>query len=183
MLPAGLAGLGPVMQMAWLPEDFDAAIAHWTGTMGVGPFFLVENVALQDMRYRGAPSDAVFTLALSYWGDIQIELIRPENDAPSIYRGAYAVTDRLHHVCLLTGDIAAARAKCAAQKAEIVVEGKTGNGGEVLYVDPGGGPGHLVEILRPGEGTREMFAMMHEAAQGWDGSDPVRRLGGPPPAG
>ena len=91
MIERGLARLGPVMQLAWLPDDFDAALRHWTGTMGVGPFFLLENIKLEDMRYRGAPTDAVFSLALSYWGDTQIELIRPENDAPSIYCGEYAV--------------------------------------------------------------------------------------------
>jgi len=81
----GLSRLGPVMQLAWLPPDFDAAVRYWTEVMGVGPFFLMENIQLNDMRYLGQPTDAVFSLALSYWGDTQIELIRPENDAPSIY--------------------------------------------------------------------------------------------------
>jgi hypothetical protein len=104
MAVKGLARLGPVMQLAWLPEDFDAALEHWTKTMGVGPFFIMENIALADMRYMGQPTNAVFTLALSYWGDTQIELIRPENDAPSIYNGPYAVRDRMHHTCLLVDD-------------------------------------------------------------------------------
>jgi len=72
MAVKGLARLGPVMQLAWLPEDFDAALEHWTKTMGVGPFFIMENIALADMRYMGEPTNAVFTLALSYWGDVQI---------------------------------------------------------------------------------------------------------------
>jgi hypothetical protein len=177
MTVRGLARLGPVMQLAWLPEDFDAALHHWTRVMGVGPFFLMENIALQDMRYLGQPTSAVFSLALAYWGDTQIELIRPENDAPSIYSGTYAVRDRLHHTCLLLDDIADAYAACAEHGAKILVEGKVGDSGHVIYADPGGGPGSVVEMLQPQPGTAELFGMMKQAAAGWDGSDPVRKLG------
>jgi hypothetical protein len=173
----GLARLGPVMQLAWLPQDFDAALDHWTRVMGVGPFFLLENIALEDMRYLGQPTSAVFSLALAYWGDTQIELIRPENDAPSIYSGEYAVRDRLHHTCLLLDDIADAYAACAAHGAKILVEGKVGDSGHVIYADPGGGPGSVVEMLQPQPGTAELFGMMRQAAAGWDGKDPLRKLG------
>lgn len=173
----GLARLGPVMQLAWLPRDFDAALHHWTRVMGVGPFFLMENIALEDMRYLGQPTSAVFSLALAYWGDTQIELIRPENDAPSIYSGDYAVRDRLHHTCLLLDDIADAYAACAEQGARILVEGKVGDSGHVIYADPGGGPGSVVEMLQPQPGTAELFGMMKQAAASWDGTNPVRKLG------
>ncbi|MGP1282166.1 MAG: VOC family protein [Parasphingopyxis sp.] len=173
----GLAAIGPVMQMAYVPGDFDAAVRYWTGTMGVGPFFLIENIALEDMRYRGEPSAAVFSIALAYWGDVQIELIRPENDAPSLYGGDYGVRDRLHHVCILTDDIGKARAICDTQSAEILVEAKVGADGAVLYADPGAGPGHVVEILQPASGSADLFAMIRAAAADWDGSDPLRTLG------
>ena len=176
-LKRGLATLGPVMQLAWLPSDFDAALRHWTQVMGVGPFFLMENIKLADMRYRGQPTDACFSLALAYWGDVQIELIRPENDASSIYTGEYAVRDRLHHVCVLVDDIAEAYAICAEQGAEILVEGNVGDSGRVIYADPGGGPGSVIEVLQSQPGTAELFAMIKQAGVGWDGSDPLRKLG------
>lgn len=174
---AGLANLGAVMQLAFVPSDFDAAVRHWTQKMGVGPFFLMENIRLEDMRYKGKPTDAVFSLALAYWGDMQIELIRPENDAPSIYSGEYGVRDRLHHTCLLLDDIADAYAACAAHGATILVEGKVGDSGAVIYADAGGGPGHVIEMLQTQPGTHELFAMIKQAGNGWDGSDPMRKLG------
>ena len=83
----GIAKLGDVMQLAFVPRDFDAAVRHWTGTMGVGPFFLFEDIRLEGMRYRGDPSEAAFDLALAYWGEMQIELIRPRDDPPfDLYR-------------------------------------------------------------------------------------------------
>lgn len=175
--PGPLKALGDIIQMAYLPSDFDAALRYWTETMGVGPFFLLENVQLGEMRYRGQPTASVFSIAIGYWGDIQIELIRPENDAPSIYNGEYGVKDTLHHICIFVESIADARKACAEIGAEILVEGKVGDSGEVIYVDAGGGPGHIVELLQPMAGSEGLFAMMRDAAKDWDGSDPLRLVG------
>lgn len=169
--------LGDIVQLAYLPTDFDATLRYWTETVGVGPFFLMENVRLGAMRYRGAPTDALFSIAIGYWGDVQIELIRPENDAPSIYNGAYGVKDRLHHVCIFVDSIADARRACSETGAEILVEGTVGDSGAVIYVDAGGGPGNVIELLEPMKGSEGLFAMMRDAARDWDGSEPLRILG------
>jgi catechol 2,3-dioxygenase-like lactoylglutathione lyase family enzyme len=175
-LPGTIAALGEIMQLAFVPEDFDAALRHWTQVMGVGPFFMIEGIHLEGMKYRGQPTAAVFDLALAYWGDIQIELIRPQDNHPSIYRGEYGATGaRVHHVCMLVEDIAAARAVCAKAGAEVVLEGRFGTS-EVIYVDPGGGPGTLVEILQQAKDGPDLFGMIKAAAIGWDGSEPLRRL-------
>ena len=170
--PAMIADLGTVMQVAYVPADFDGALRYWTETMGAGPFFALDHVKLEDVRYRGAPSDIDFSMVLGYWGDLQIELIRQHNDAPSIYK-AWRDEGRegVHHVCILVDDMAHARGVCAGAGATVVQEGLVPGGGEVIYVDAGGGPGTLVEILKPGPGSRYFFAMMREAARGWDGSD------------
>jgi hypothetical protein len=165
------------MQLAYVPADFDGALKFWIETMGAGPFFALDHVRLEDVKYRGKPAEIDFSMVLGYWGDIQIELIRAENDAPSIYTGEYAVKDRMHHVCLFVKSITEARAACAAAGAEILVEGKVGDTGEVIYVDAGGGPGHVIELLQPMEGSEGLFAMMKDAARNWDGSDPLRVVG------
>ena len=174
--PTGISELGDVMQLAFVPADFDAAVKHWTQVMGVGPFFLMEGIHLEGMKYKGEPTDAVFDLALAYWGDIQVELIRPRDDHPSIYTGEYAdVGGGLHHVCILVDDISEARRVCREQGAEIVIEGALGDS-KVIYVDPGSGPGHLIEILQQGEGGPDLFAMIKQAGEDWDGSEPLRSL-------
>ena len=175
-LPGSIAALGPIAQLAYVPSDWDGALEYWTGTMGVGPFFLIENIALDDMRYRGEPTTARFTVAIAYWGDVQIELVRADNDAPAHYNGEYGVKDRLHHVLIIADDWAKVEQAIAAAGAEVIVSGRFG-GGHVAYVDPGSGPGGLVEILVPGEGGPGLFAMMKAASVDWDGSDPVRKLG------
>lgn len=176
VIPGPLKALGDVIQLAYFPTDFDAAMKYWIETIGVGPFFVLNDVRLIDMKYKGQPTDAPFTMAIGYWGDIQIELIKTASTAPSLYAGEYAVRDRLHHVCVFVDSIAEARRACAEAGAEVIVEGKVGEDGEVIYVDPGQGPGFVIEYLQPMAGSEGLFQMMKDAARDWDGSDPVRVL-------
>ena len=89
---------------------------------------------------------------------------------------ARRVRDSLHHICIFVESIAEARRACAEIGAEILVEGKVGDSGEVIYVDAGG-PGHIVEQLQPMAGSEGLFAMMRDAAKDWDGSEPLRKVG------
>lgn len=172
-----IARLGEVMQLAYVPGDFEAALDHWL-KVGAGPFFALDHVQLEDVRYRGRPAEIDFSMMLGYWGDLQIELIRQHNDTPSIYKAwRNGGREGLHHVCILVDDMEAARDACAAAGASVEQEARVPGGGEVIYVDTGGGPGTMVEILKPAPGGRDFFAMMREAHRGWDGADPVRRLG------
>ncbi|MGM9486845.1 VOC family protein [Ideonella sp. YS5] len=173
-----ISQLGPVMQLAFVPRDFDAALRHWTETMGVGPFFRMEHIRLLDCRYRGEPCDADFSIALAYWGDVQIELIEQHNEAPSIYkRWRDEGREGLHHVCITVSDLARARRVCAQAGARVEQEGHVAGGGEVIYVDTGAGPGSLVEIIELPAATLDFFAGMREACRVWDGREPVRKLG------
>jgi hypothetical protein len=177
--PQRLAAFGPVMQIAFVPEDFDAAIRYWTETVGVGPFYLLEHVSLENVKYRGAPSAIDFSMAIGYWGDVQIEFIVQHNDAPSIYKAwRDAGKSGVHHYCILTEDVGAARLLCEAQDIPVLQEGTLpGGAGEVLYVDAGEAMGGLLEILRLPQASLDLFAWMKDQAKNWDGSDPLRRLG------
>jgi methylmalonyl-CoA/ethylmalonyl-CoA epimerase len=171
----GPAALGAPMQLAFVPADIKAALDWWTGHMGAGPFFHLPHVALEDVRFRGTPTAPDFSLWLGYWGDLQVELIVQHDDAPSIYAPGFpgvGVDGRVHHVCLLVDDVAAALA--AVGPAEMLQEGVVPGGGAVAYVQPPVGP--MLELLKPAPGTRELFAMMREAHARWDGRDAVRSL-------
>lgn len=175
--PSPLAGLGEVMQIAFVPKDFDAAVRHWTGTMGVGPFFYRDHIRYDRMLYRGAPTTADFGGAIAYWGDLQVELLRQHDDAPSIYKDWLdAGCEGVHHVCVVVDDMARARRACVEAAAEVIQELEV-SGGEAIYVDTGGGPGTILEIIAFPDAVFEHFATLREAARNWDGSDPLRSLG------
>lgn len=173
-----IAKSGNIMQMAYVPEDWERALKFWTETIGAGPFFSIEHVKLNDVKYRGQPTDVDFSMMLGYWGDMQIELIRQHNDAPSIFKAwRDSGGDGLHHVCMLVDDLASARASCQSADLAIAQQAMVPGGGEVIYVDSVGGPARFIEILKPAPGTSDFFAMMRAAHRTWDGSKPLRRLG------
>jgi methylmalonyl-CoA/ethylmalonyl-CoA epimerase len=170
-----LCRLGDIMQMAYVPFDYAAALKFWTQKMGAGPFFEANHIKLQNVKYLGQPIDLDFSLAIGYWGDIQIELVRQHNDVPSIFstwlRNGH---EGVHHACILVDSLDEARKHCAEHDMTIAQEGTVRSGGEVIYIDTGGGPGSMVEVLARGPGTDAYFAMMKKAAREWDGSNPVR---------
>ena len=173
-----IAQLGTIMQIAYVPKDFDATLKYWIETMGVGPFYRLDHVALESVKYKGKASNIDFSMMLGYWGDIQIELIKQHNDAPSIYKSwRDEGREGLHHICILVDDMVNARAVCAASGAVVMQEAIVPGGGEVIYVDAGGEPGGLIEILKPPEAIIGAFVFMKEQARNWDGSDPIRTLG------
>ncbi len=170
-----IASLGPIMQLAYLPDDIDAAIAHWL-SLGVGPFFRLNHVDYRRATHKGVETRIDFSMAIAYWGDIQIELIDQHNDAPSIYRDWRAAgREGMHHICIAVDDIGAARRECAAAGATLLQEMFL-DGVEAIYVDPGEGA-PMIELIQPSPDLNALFAMMRDAARGWDGSDPVRTLG------
>lgn len=170
-----VAALGPIMQLSYCPADYEAALAHWV-SLGAGPFFEIPHVTLEDVKFRGQPSDVDFGMALGYYGDTQIELIRQHNNAPSMYTEWRAAgREGVQHLCVLVDDMAETRRRVAAQGGIVLQEAKLpGGAGEVIYVDTGGGPGTVIEYLEIGEAGRQGFATMREAHRNWDGSDPVR---------
>jgi methylmalonyl-CoA/ethylmalonyl-CoA epimerase len=180
-LAAKLAGLGPIMQLAYVPTNFDAAIDYWTRTLGVGPFFMWEHIEVDRLEYRGALSTPDFSVALSYWGDLQIELIRQDNDAPSIYRDWNS--NALHHVQIVAPDYDEAVAACEREGFAVAMEGKglLGNPAfQFAYCDLGAyGPAGFIEFARRPEGDNtlaERMERMQRAVREWDGSEAVRRL-------
>ena len=97
---------GPIMQMGFVVDNFEDPIKHWTEKLNVGPFFILEHLDLTDFHYRGSKSDIDFSVAISFSGDMQIELIKQHCDTPSIYNEFSEIKrGDLHHICRLTPDI------------------------------------------------------------------------------
>jgi hypothetical protein len=86
----GLVGFGQpddgIIQMAYVVPDIRQAIRAWVDKMGVGPWFVLDHFTGIDPKYRGGESKADVALAMSFAGHMNIELIQPNNDAPSVYR-------------------------------------------------------------------------------------------------
>jgi len=166
-----------VRQLAFVPTDFDATLRFWNETMGVGPFFLLEHLPYREVLYRGAPIEIDVSVALAYWGDMQIELVRQHDETiVSGYTESSAIRrDGLHHLLVETDDIDVLHAAYLAAGGTTLMTGQVPEAGRFIYIDMGDGGPHI-ELADLAPRFQAVFDHMRRAAQDWDGTDPVRAL-------
>jgi hypothetical protein len=165
------------MQLGFVVPDLEAAIQHWHRRVGLGPFFVLSNVQFAEVYYRGQRADVGMSVALAQWGEVQVELIQQLNAAPSIYQDFPGrARGGLQHVGVMTDSLDAHLARLAPLGIQPVQWGATANGIRFAYLETDQIPGSMVELIESGPVINEFFALVRRAAQGWDGSDPVRRL-------
>jgi len=81
----------------------------------------------------------------------------------------------LHHVACFVDDLAAALAAQRAHGYAIALEATTANGTGFAMVDTSAELGHMLELYERAK-LAPFYAMVRDAARGWDGREPVRRL-------
>ncbi len=166
---------GAIRQNGYVVHDIKAAMRHWAEVLGIGPWFYVEHAPFRNFRYRGQPSDADVAIALANSGPLQIELIQQHNDAPSLYRDfLQAGNEGLQHVAYWTETFAADYARALAAGNRVGHAGVTGRFGPFVSFDTESHPGTVVELSDIGGPKRALFKTIAEAADGWDGTVPVR---------
>jgi hypothetical protein len=163
---------GEIRQNGFVVRDIEAAMKHWAERLGIGPFLYHEDASFEDFHYRGVPSSARASLAFAHAGRLQIELIQPRNDVPSMYRDFLASgREGLQHLGYLVGDYEQAVARALQRGWEI---GQSGSLQSVRF-DTETHPGTVVEVIEGTELARGFYDMLEERCRTWDGSDPIRR--------
>lgn len=165
---------GVIKQIAYVVEDLDAAIASWVEVLHVGPFFRLDDVVIEDLRYRGRPAETAVSIAVGNSGGVQIELIAPRDRGPSVYR---ELPRGVHHLALLARDFEAESARLARLGYDVAWELTLPGVCRLRYHDAVAVFGHFIELWESTETMRALLEMVESAARDWDGQDPVRRLG------
>lgn len=168
--------IGGIMQTAFVVQDMRAAIAHFVRDCGAGPFFLLDHFWAVDQVYRAQPSTADVAIAMGFAGHMQIELIQPLDDEPSVYRET--VKQRgygYHHFGIACEDVDAMLPDYFARGYGVAFRADVPTGGRVAYLERGhaAAPG-FVELIPATPGMDAHFTRFWEASLGWNGSDPVR---------
>jgi hypothetical protein len=172
----------PVLQYAFVVNNLDQGMQHWTRTMGAGPFFTVRDFVGKNLTYRGAPSSTRVNYAFGQCGPVQIQLISQEEPGASIYRDMYAPGEEgFHHVCALVpmqdwnsqlDRFTRAGYECASSLTTTV---------PAVYFDCRADLGYFVELYGSTEHTEGFFRLVREEHTNWDGvTDPVRNRDGSP---
>ena len=167
-----MTGFGPITQLGYLTDDINAAVKAWVAA-GVGPWTRMTGVTMP-ATMDGKSVEIKIDLALSYHGDIQMELIQPICDSPSPYlANAKAGIWGAHHTQFTVNNLDEAIAACQSVGMELACE-ITSGGGRYIYMR---GEAGWIELVEPNAGLQIMFDMIKMSCVDWDGQSPWNQLG------
>ena len=165
---------GVVRQVAYVVRDLDVALKYWTEFLKAGPFFMFKHSQMDKQKYRGGPSDVDVSLAVGNSGDVQIELIQCETDAPSVYKEFLdAGRVGVHHVGLMPEHYDEARRDYESKGFEAAFECSI-SGTSLVYYDTVDEVGHFTELWQKSDAFIDFMKFVRDASIDWDGRDPVR---------
>jgi hypothetical protein len=172
-------GFGPIWQLGYVVVDVEAAMRGWLEG-GVGPWYVLDPFPVDRFSFREGDPSVIprITIALTYSGGVQVELIQQHDETPTLYREFLARTGGgLQHLGYLPADYDAALASAKTEGWGVYHQGSAA-GTRFAYLDGGNHPGTVAEIVDLDAGSRSLFAHMQAEAAGWDGrTRPVRPLG------
>jgi methylmalonyl-CoA/ethylmalonyl-CoA epimerase len=170
--------LGEPHHYAYVVEDIEATVNRLVDQLGAGPFFLIEGVPLKNVLSRGEPAEFAHNSAFGSCGDGAIELIEAVSLAPERVEKAFSgPRPRIHHVGYAVPQTEVADLRSSLDERGLLqyLSSQLGEVDTTLH-DASTTLGHDIEIHVDSEGLRGFFEMVKGAAQGWDGSEPLRPL-------
>lgn len=157
------------VQIAYPVDDVVRAAERFSAQTGAGPFFVLRHIALAESRVNGHSAPFDHSSAYGQWGDVMVELVQ-EHTPPLVAPGS-----GVHHMAFMVPDLGAALTRADEQGWHEVLWAATATGQQFAFARA---PelGHLVEMYEPSERLLGFYERIAEAAQGWDGAEPVRLL-------
>lgn len=174
------AQLGEPHHFAYVVDDIEATVDRLVGRLGAGPFFLFERVPLENVRSREEPAEFVHNSAFGSCDGSVIELIEPISLAPArVERGFAAPRPRVHHFAYVVppAAVAALRSSLDQRGLPQYLSSQLGEIDASVH-DATAVLGHDLEIHADCQSLRDSFAMVVDAAAGWDGGEPLRPMAG-----
>lgn len=166
---------GRIRQIGYVVDDLDDALAGWVA-LGVAPWFVLRRI-VQKADYRGEPREVTISIALANSGELQLELIQQHGETPSVYTEFLA--DRgpgFHQLAYWPTDYDATMRAVKDAGWPVVWSSAEEGGVRYAYVEPPGGVATVVEIMEFTEVTEGLAKFVRDAADDWDGSEPIRPL-------
>ena len=170
--------LGEPHHHAYVVDDIEATVSRLVDQLGAGPFFLIENVPLENVLSRDEPAEFVHNSAFGYCGGGAIEVIEALSLAPErVQKGFSGPRPRIHHVAYVVPSTAVADLRSSLDERGLTeyLSSQLGEVETTLH-DGSAALGHDIEIHVDSEGLRDFFEMVSAGADGWDGSEPLRSV-------
>jgi catechol 2,3-dioxygenase-like lactoylglutathione lyase family enzyme len=161
---------------AYVVEDIEATVERLVEQLGAGPFFLVEDVPLENITSRGEPAEFVHHSAFGYCGGGPIELMQIVSLVPEPVEARFSgPRPGVHHVAWAVppAEVEDLRRELESRGLPEYLSAQLGEV-DTSFHDASGSLGHDVEIQVDSQGLRDFFQMVRDGADGWDGSEPLR---------
>lgn len=163
-----------IHHVGYVVDDLASGVRDAVATLGTGPFFAIEHVAFDAVTFEDGPAEYDHSSAFGAWGPLFVELTVVHDAQPQGLRDALvAPGGGTGHVAWLAHDLEAETARLQGLGCRRF---HTGRSGPVSAAWFHGGPllGHPIEVLQSAPQLLGFYAMMRAAAEGWDGTDPLR---------
>jgi Glyoxalase/Bleomycin resistance protein/Dioxygenase superfamily len=170
--------LGDPHHYAYVVEDIETTVNRLVDQLGAGPFLLVENVPLENVRSRGEPAEFVHSSAFGCCGGGAIELMEIISSAPERVEERFsAPRPAIHHVAYVVApaEVPEVRRSLDQRGLQQYLSAELGETHNTFH-DASASLGHDIEIHDDVPGLRDFFGMVRRAAEVWDGSEPLRRV-------
>lgn len=162
------------MQHGYIVDNVAKAAIEWSERVGAGPFYVLDQVKMDQYYYRGKRTEVELRLGFGYWGSIQIELITQLNDADTLYsRALKSAPGKLNHCATIVSDIDSLLSSRNLAK-RVIQSGSMPTGVKFVYLEEYLPDGLHLELIQPAGGALQGFAGMEAIARNWDGKNPVR---------
>jgi Glyoxalase/Bleomycin resistance protein/Dioxygenase superfamily len=115
---------------------------------------------------------------MGYAGHMQIELIQPNDENPSVYKETRDGRGwGFHHFGVATHTFDSDIAAFEEKGYELAFRAGVPTGGSVGYLDTHDQLPGMLELIEIGPMMETVFTSFYRASLGWDGTDPVRAFG------
>ena len=151
---------GPIIQTAWVTFDAEETERFLTNQIGAGGWTRIPDVHFgpDTCTYRGEPADFVAHVALSYIGDMQLEVIQPVRGESIYTEFLTRAGGGLHHICFETAHIAEVEGEAAAQGIPVVQRGVMAGGAMTFaYLDGSAAAVPYIELAQIGPDMKSFF--------------------------
>jgi hypothetical protein len=169
----------PVRQIAYFVADARrAALAHHR-RFGSGPFFVAEHIPLRHSLHRGVQRPLDHTSAYGQWGGVMLEFVQQNNPGPSAFHDLYPEDSGrygMHHVAVFVADMRTAIEGCNAAGYPTALYAEMNDGFAFAMIDMVAESGHMLELYEPLPQLSGFYDFVARAADGFDGTDPVRTI-------
>lgn len=162
-----------VVQVAFAVDDLEQAALAWANRFGAGPFFVYDPVPV-NAPAKADGSAAIFdqSAAFGQWGPVMVELVKWNDLEPGLISDTMGKMG-FNHIAYFVKDANEERVRLEQSGAPVVLSLKFGDV-PVHFHDARKATGFVIEHYPFAGAAEEMFRKVAEAADGWNGKDPLR---------